>query len=491
MSNELTGSQLENIFQGENEDKWKYSFDPTEMNLTKEEVEEIDLEIDLLRENSNTDNARLFKQNITAIGKGSAEIIFRFLHKFYLNDPLQYNTVLNTLEALDSDLTRKIILYNAKNTTRDKTKKVCAELIGRLGLTRGADILIEYLEKPELFEAAAEGLFKLRHLKAVSPLAEAMAKLPKNDEEVREMAFRIAKGFRVFGGDAVEPLLRSYLNVRGAFKPIFTAAIVNIGEPAIPALVKLLRSPDTSKEAAITLGQMRNAAATDYFLDALEKGIGSRMFVIEALGRTGDERAVAPLMKMMDKITDPGILGQIILSLGSLRAYDADSLIRKYYNNYEDDLIKAYCCVYFAQTGHEEGLERLAYYAAKGKERVRIKVAKHLNRLKPRALQYLRPYLEEGTDVKETVNVLQCMEKFSLKGRDGRFSQAVLRLTNSEDERIRLHAYRALVSQFPGKQLVHWLVKGENDPSPKVRQVCRSLINQKVRGTGSLKRGRR
>lgn len=81
------------------------------------------------------------------------------------------------------------------------------------------------------------------------------------------------------------------------------AALVNIGEPAVEALITALGSPATQVRlyAAYTLGEIRDRRAVSTLIEVLEDPyFAIRRGASQALGLIGDPRAIEPLLHLLE-----------------------------------------------------------------------------------------------------------------------------------------------------------------------------------------------
>ncbi len=170
---------------------------------------------------------------------------------------------------------------------------------------------------------AAGGLGRIGDVKAVLPLLAAVSRDP--DEGVRQQA---REALLAIGAPATRPLaamLRdNRLEIRSTAAEMLDALgwqppedetgaaywiakgqyarCAEIGAPAVEALLNLLRLPPeeaaahSAAEALLKIG----APAVEALLARLPGGQWKSMAVIEVLGRTGDERVVAPLVEMLE-----------------------------------------------------------------------------------------------------------------------------------------------------------------------------------------------
>jgi HEAT repeat protein len=87
-----------------------------------------------------------------------------------------------------------------------------------------------------------------------------------------------------------------------------TDALVNLGEPALPGLIKALKDKEelVRKQAVIALGRIKSPEAIDPLIEMLQnKDWFTRLTAAAALEAIGDERgreAIKPLLKDPDMV---------------------------------------------------------------------------------------------------------------------------------------------------------------------------------------------
>lgn len=147
-------------------------------------------------------------------------------------------------------------------------------------------------------EVAIEGLGQIG-----SPAVELLIKLLR-DWDVRKYA--IAALGKIRDERVLDPLMLQLRN--DEFKDDAVNALVELGEPALPRLVKALKDKDENvrKQAVLALGRIKHAEAIDPLIDMLsDSDWFTRLTSAAALEAIGDDRgrdAIKPLMKDPDMV---------------------------------------------------------------------------------------------------------------------------------------------------------------------------------------------
>ena len=167
--------------------------------------------------------------------------------------------------------------------------------LGQTGDVSAVAPLVEALTHENLRRSAIEALGEIGDAGAVAPLVETL-----RDEDcwVREAA-SMALG-KIGDPSAVAPLAEALRDEDSRVRRAATEALGEIGDArAVVPLVEALRVLDIQKVASKALGRIGDAA----FAPLVEALSDDREWVlkavIEALGETGDARAVAPLVELL------------------------------------------------------------------------------------------------------------------------------------------------------------------------------------------------
>ncbi|HQR15322.1 MAG TPA: HEAT repeat domain-containing protein [Nitrospira sp.] len=147
-------------------------------------------------------------------------------------------------------------------------------------------------------EVAIEGIGQIG-----SPAVDVLLKLLR-DWDVRKSAI-VALG-KIRDERVLDPLMQQLRN--DEFMEDATDALVNLGEPALPGLIKALKDKEelVRKQAVIALGRIKSPEAIDPLIEMLQnKDWFTRLTAAAALEAIGDERgreAIKPLLKDTDMV---------------------------------------------------------------------------------------------------------------------------------------------------------------------------------------------
>lgn len=164
-------------------------------------------------------------------------------------------------------------------------------------------------------EAASAVLACIADERVLDPL---LAALGNKDWIVRMHAAK-ALG-RIKNPEAIEPLIPLLQDKVKAVREETTAALVAIGDAAIPSLLAALADTDwlVRLHAVEALGKMKSPAAVEPLLSSLfnDRDAAVREDIVRALGQIGDGRAVEFLMTAMK---EPGLRLLAVEALGQIR----------------------------------------------------------------------------------------------------------------------------------------------------------------------------
>lgn len=179
-------------------------------------------------------------------------------------------------------------------------RREAAITLGEMGDERCVEPLARALRDGDwqVREVAIEGLGQIG-----SPAVEVLLKLLR-DWDVRKYA--IAALGKIRDERVLDPLMAQLRN--DEFKDDATDALVSLGEPAVPYLVKALTDKDelVRKQAVLGLGRIKSAEAIDPLIVMLQDADWfTRLTAAAALEAIGDERgreAIKPLLKDSDMV---------------------------------------------------------------------------------------------------------------------------------------------------------------------------------------------
>jgi HEAT repeat protein len=179
-------------------------------------------------------------------------------------------------------------------------RREAAITLGEMGDERCVEPLAGALRDGDwqVREVAIDGLGQIG-----SPAVEVLLKLLR-DWDVRKSAIT-ALG-RIRDERVLEPLMQQLRN--DEFMEDATDALVNLGEPALPGLIKALKDKEelVRKQAVIALGRIKSPEAIDPLIEMLQnKDWFTRLTAAAALEAIGHERgreAIKPLLKDSDMV---------------------------------------------------------------------------------------------------------------------------------------------------------------------------------------------
>lgn len=179
-------------------------------------------------------------------------------------------------------------------------RREAAITLGEMGDERCVEPLAGALRDGDwqVREVAIDGLGQIG-----SPAVDVLLKLLR-DWDVRKSAI-MALG-RIRDERVLEPLMQQLRN--DEFMEDATDALVNLGEPSLPGLIKALKDKEelVRKQAVIALGRIKSPEAIDPLIEMLQnKDWFTRLTAAAALEAIGHERgreAIKPLLKDSDMV---------------------------------------------------------------------------------------------------------------------------------------------------------------------------------------------
>ncbi|MCZ7683495.1 MAG: HEAT repeat domain-containing protein [Sandaracinaceae bacterium] len=178
-----------------------------------------------------------------------------------------------------------------------------ARRLGRFGEPhRAVAALAEALEAeedPRVRPAILDALARRGDEGSVPRIAQRLGDLGRED---RAAALR---AIGAIGGESAIRVLVEWLPAPDVGEDA-AAALIRIGAPAVPHVLRALRQPPAAERAARVLGAIGDARATPALVGALEASPASlRIAAIEALAALGDERAVPAVARSLSDSATP------------------------------------------------------------------------------------------------------------------------------------------------------------------------------------------
>jgi len=170
--------------------------------------------------------------------------------------------------------------------------------LGKTGDFRAIDLLKQAIY--DSWEPVRQGVATAAgELGDPSALPLALTLLKDSDSEVVREA---VSALKEIGDPRIVPVLLTFGQLAPALRLLAREAIVGVGEAVVPALIEAIQRPDNlAQDAIIALGRIGDDRAVAPLLNALDRMDGPlRPSIVEALGRIGDERATGPLVKLLD-----------------------------------------------------------------------------------------------------------------------------------------------------------------------------------------------
>ncbi len=202
-----------------------------------------------------------------------------------------------------------------------------ARLLGRAGEhQRSVAALIEALAREEAFDVRGEILEALAR-RGDDSVIDALADLLGEWAAASHIA-----ALEVMGAIGGEVAVRTLVDWLGATDEGLNAAeaLVHIGAPAVPRLIRALGIPIASRNAAIALGRIGDTRATIPLVSELRRAQPSaRVEMLRALGRIGDERASPAIVRALrdsDPVAVSAALGALARLAGPEHAQPVASL---------------------------------------------------------------------------------------------------------------------------------------------------------------------
>ena len=139
------------------------------------------------------------------------------------------------------------------------------EMLGKVGGKRAVASLIKALRDPDTMYEAAEALGKIGDVRAVKPLIETLADVPEGE------VWSYGRALGKIGEPAVEPLIQFLVSARGQAQMAAADALGEIGDQrAVEPLIALLERG--SDNAATALAEIGDPRAIQHVVNAMREG---------------------------------------------------------------------------------------------------------------------------------------------------------------------------------------------------------------------------
>jgi len=235
-----------------------------------------------------------------------------------------------------------------------EVRKVAVGGVGKLGDRAAIPALIRVIgdPQPELRNLAIASLGDLGAAEAVDDL---IAVLGRGGDASASAAYALgqvaAAGDREATPVAVRALVAALADPAG--RPAVLEALRRAGPTAVPSLVDHLdgRLPGDPASAVDLLADFGDARATNALIAELDRGRMGVARVVAALARTGDPRALVPVLGLI-AAPDPAIRIAAMTATGPLLGHDlraADALIERLGD--DEESVRVLAADYLAQIG--------------------------------------------------------------------------------------------------------------------------------------------
>lgn len=233
-----------------------------------------------------------------------------------------------------------------------EVQKAAVVAVGRLG-DRAAVPAVSRLLGSAHPEVAGLAITALGDLAATDTLDELVGMLGASGDHARRAAVALGQIARAGDATAAPLALRALVGATAdpGIRPGALEGLRLTGSAAVPVLVDHLegRVPGDARTVVALLAELGDARATTALVDELERGRVAVATVIDALGRTGDARALVPVLRLV-ATGDPGVRRAAMTALGPLLGRDpraADALIERLTD--DDEELRVLAAEYLGQ----------------------------------------------------------------------------------------------------------------------------------------------
>lgn len=217
----------------------------------------------------------------------------------------------------------------AANEIRQKNDAKAVELLiqrfASKGFYTGYDLEME----------AINGLYEIGYA-TVEPLVKCL-----DSEDTRVQSNSVYALGKIGDDRAIQPLINHLPVANVELRSRISDALIKIGRPSIPALVKLLESKDREVKwiAAYSMGQIGPEAEAALLAALKERGAQSSEEIIYALGIVGKKSSFAPIFNIYSSTADDSVRAWATIGLASVIAFNYNDIEdRKSSDRFLDDL---------------------------------------------------------------------------------------------------------------------------------------------------------
>lgn len=199
-----------------------------------------------------------------------------------------------------------IPLVNSFGDSSIKVRVAAIEAVGHLGTTSPVPALLRLLREPldKIKTAAVRSLGNLHAVEATEPLISALGRgAYALRAEVAYALGKIAKHAKPNARQARINALRALVGAtaNSAMRKAAAEALRNAGKVAVPVLIDHLEGklPGDPKTAVALLRDIGDPRATKALITELDRGRIERDVLLDALSKSGDKRALVPILGLL------------------------------------------------------------------------------------------------------------------------------------------------------------------------------------------------
>lgn len=357
-----------------------------------------------------------------------------------------------------------------------------ARALGELGTQKAVNPLIDELadDNPAVRQAAADALGRIGDRNAATALARLAAEDPS--PEVRKTA---SQALHELSDRSVKSILHSLSPANPGEVNEALNRLIDLGDAAIPPLIELLNSENQFIRAisAEVLGALGKPVAIDHIGHLLfDRDANVRIIAVRALGKIRHIRSAEKLVRALE---DPdskvaGLTANQLELLGELAVEPVFTLL-----THPSAEVRARAIDVLGRLRYQGAGERLALGLTDKKVLIRIVSAQALGEIGD--VSYA-PVLMEALD--DSNHIVRAMAAEALgKIRDYRASIKLLEMANDPSDLVRSNALRAL-GRIGNPTAVPLLIKALDDIEPAVRIAAIEALTE-LRVTAALEKLRR